>query len=301
MRKLLTRYYLNIAIMNYSTISLEYWKQVGEGGNGATYIHVSEPDVMLKVNNLDGTEEAMSKEFCASKAVHDLGIATPEMKQLVRVGNGYGIVSQLIKNKKSIARMCNEAPEQIDALARQMAEQTRQLHATIVLSSSCLPSMKGLMLEALEQTSMLSGKKLQDVIEYVKNLPDAQTLLHGDLQMGNIISGGQDKPSYYWIDLGRAVHGIPMFDLGHFYLFCNIFSKKERVQLIAHMTEKQMVDFWNAFALAYNGPEHLDEFTAECKRFAALDVVMLGHVQKLTWSERFFLGLLAKSLFKVGQ
>jgi hypothetical protein len=58
------------------------------------------------------------------------------------------------------------------------------------------------------------------------------------------------------------------------------------------------VDFWNAFALTYNGPEHLDEFTAECKRFAALDVVLLGHIQSLNWHERLFLGLLAKSLFK---
>lgn len=89
-----------------------------------------------------------------------------------------------------------------------------------------------------------------------------------------------------------------MFDLGHLYLFCNIFSKKERVQQIAHMTEKQLVDFWNAFALAYNGNENLDAFTAECKRFAALDVVLLGHIQTLNWHERLFLGLLAKALFK---
>ena len=59
-----------------------------------------------------------------------------------------------------------------------------------------------------------------------------------------------------------------------------------------------MVDFWNAFANAYNGPAGMDAFTDECKRFAALDVILLGHIQTLTWSERFFLGLLAKSLFK---
>lgn len=50
--------------MNYPTISLDGWKQVGEGGNGATYINAKEPDVLLKVSRLaDGTEQAMSKEF----------------------------------------------------------------------------------------------------------------------------------------------------------------------------------------------------------------------------------------------
>jgi hypothetical protein len=43
----------------------------------------------------------------------------------------------------------------------------------------------------------------------------------------------------------------------------------------------------------------MDAFTAECKRFAALDVLLLGHIQTLNWHERLFLGLLAKSLFKV--
>jgi len=43
----------------------------------------------------------------------------------------------------------------------------------------------------------------------------------------------------------------------------------------------------------------MDAFTAECKRFAALDVILLGHIQTLTWSERLFLGLLAKHLFQV--
>ena len=48
--------------------------------------------------------------------------------------------------------------------------------------------------------------------------------------------------------------------------------------------------------LTQNG---MDAFIAECKRFAALDVLLLGHIQTLNWHERLFLGLLAKSLFKV--
>lgn len=104
--------------MNYSTILLNEWKQIGEGGNGATYINANNPDVLLKLSHQEGTEEAMSKEFFASKAVHELGIPTPEMKQLVKVGDDFGIVSQLIKNKKSMARLCNEEPERIDEFAK---------------------------------------------------------------------------------------------------------------------------------------------------------------------------------------
>lgn len=102
----------------------------------------------------------------------------------------------------------------------------------------------------------------------------------------------------YWIDLGRAAHGVSMFDIGHLYLFCNIFSKKERVHELTHMSEEQLVQFWKSFALAYNGSEGLDAFTSECKRFAALDVVLITYIHPVNWHQRLFLGLLAKSMFK---
>lgn len=65
----------------------------------------------------------------------------------------------------------------------------------------------------------------------------------------------------------------------------NMLGKKSKERLIS-------------FALAYNGPEKLDEFTAECKRFAGLDIILLGMVQSLSVSERFFLGQLAKKMMK---
>ena len=291
---------------DYKQIDLTAWTQVGEGGNGTTYTCEQEPGIILKVSHReDGTLEAVSKEFYTSQAVHNLGIPSPKMLELVRVGSEYGTKSELIGKKQSVGRFCGEHPDQITRIANRMAELGKQMHQTKVKNTKWIPSMKAIMLEALATTKMLSGKKLKEVTAFVEGLEDAPTLLHGDFSLGNLIfeiqedaqGATDDKP--YWIDLGRAVHGIPMFDLGHLYLFCNIFSKKERVQQIAHMTEKQLVDFWNAFALAYNGAEGMEAFTAECKRFASLDVVLLGHIQTLNWHERLFLGLLAKALFKL--
>jgi len=292
---------------DYKTIDLTLWTQVGEGGNGTTYTGENEPGIILKVSHReDGTLEAVSKEFYTSCAVHDLGIPSPKMLEMVRVGDEYGIKSELIGQKQSVGRFCGGHPDRIAHIAERMAELGKQIHTTKVPATEWIPSMKTLMLEALATTKMLSGKKLKEVTAFVEGLEDAPTLLHGDFSLGNLIFEIQDVPGAedgkpYWIDLGRATHGIPMFDLGHLYLFCNIFSKKERVQQIAHMTEKQLVDFWNAFAVAYNGEAGMDAFIAECKRFAALDVVLLGHIQTLNWHERLFLGLLAKALFKVDE
>lgn len=279
-------------------IDITQWTQVGEGGNGTTYTNPTEPGVILKVSHReDGTLEAVSKEFYTSKAVYDLGIPAPQMIEMVRVGDEYGTKSQLIAQKKSLARLCGEQPESIDNLAGRMATLGKQMHSTDASSQEWIPSMKNLMLEAIDNTKMIGGKTLQRVRSMVEGLDDAPTLLHGDFSLGNLIFDlSDDKP--YWIDTGRATHGVPMFDLGHLYLFCNIFSKQKRVQDLAHMTTEQMVRFWNSFSLAYNGPEGLQQFTAQCKRFAGLSIILLGHIQTLTTSERFFLGLLAKKMIK---
>lgn len=309
---------------DYREIDLSAWTKVGEGGNGTTYTCEQEPGVILKVSHReDGTLEAISKEFYTTQAVADLGIPTPKLYEIVRVGNEYGVISQFIAHKQSVGRFCGNHPEMIETIATRVAQLGRQIHSIPVKSSiTAIPSMKELMLRALATTRMISGKKLKEVTAFVESLEDASTLLHGDFSLGNLIFETDDSialstlddeqsnlSSYYWIDLGRAVHGIPMFDLGHMYLFCNIFSKQKRVQQIAHMTQEQLVHFWNAFAKAYlslsddqiandQSPMSLDAFNAQCKRFASLDVLLLGHIQTLNWHERLFLGLLARSLFK---
>lgn len=296
---------------NFREIDLRAWKQVGEGGNGTTYTCQTESGVILKVarhTKTDGSFVAVSHEFYTSKAFYEAGVTTPKMIELVRVGEDYGIISEFITNKKSLARLSGEQPELIDDLAYRMAVFAKQLHGTKVECnpgqdiSEHIPSMKHLMLEALANTRMLRGRTLSKTIEFVQGLEDAPTLLHGDFTFSNIIVevpfAKEKTEKTYWIDLGRGAHGVPMFDLGHFYLFCNIFGRQKRVQGITHMTGKQMQQFWNSFALAYNGPEGLDEFTAQCKHFAVLDVILLGHIQTLNWHERLFLGLLAKLMVK---
>lgn len=279
----------------YPQIDLSAWKQVGEGGNGAAYVNDAEPGVLLKVNTLDTTEQTIQEEFFTTKAVFDAGVPCPEMYEIVEVGEHFGVKCQNIVGKKSFSRLCADDPSSIDARAIQMAQLLKSFHSVKVNDSQWIPSQKEVMLKAAENTTLIGGKAKERLIEFVKSIPESDHLLHGDLQMGNLILA-DEKP--YWIDLGRASHGIPQFDLGHFFLFCNIFGKKDRVQAIAHMSDKQLVQFWNAFAKEYNGPDNMDAFLKDCRKYAALDIIFLGMVQTLTVSERFFLGLLAKKMLK---
>lgn len=284
-------------LTEYPQIDLSAWEQKGEGGNGATYTNPSEPGVLLKVSYLElAKADSLVQEFNTSKAVYELGVPTPRMLQLVSVNGTVAIKCQAITGKKSFARLCSDNPGNIDQYAMQMAGLGKQLHATDASGNEeYIPSMKSFITQAISVSAMLSDRARKRVQNFVDTLDDVPTLLHGDFTFSNLVTA-DGKP--YWIDLGRATHGDPFFDLGHFYLFCNIFSRQKRVQDIAHMTDKQMVQFWNSFAATYNGPDNLDEFTRKCKRFAALDIIIMGHVQPLNMSERFFLSMLVKSIIK---
>lgn len=285
---------------DYKTIDKQQWtclNKEGDAGSGLVYINSEEPDVILKTSRRaeEASRDNIVKEFYTAKAVYDLGISTPKMVEIVKIDQQFGIKSQYIKKKVSFARLAGENPGSIDSLAARMAELGHQLHATEALGSEWIPSMKEWMLQAVTSTLMIDGKSKEAMVAFVEGLEDAPTLLHGKFNFTNLIV---EDGTPYWIDLDRAAHGLPMFDLGHFYLYCHYFAKQERVNNIAHMSEEQILQFWNRFAFHYNGPDGLHRFEAQCKRFAGMALIMIGYLQVLTDHEREYLGKLAAYLLQ---
>ena len=58
------------------------------------------------------------------------------------------------------------------------------------------------------------------------------------------------------------------------------------VQDLTHMTRQQMVDFWNAFALAYTGTKDVDALNHEIRPYAALDTIRSFYLHPMT-DQRF--------------
>ena len=78
----------------YKDIDLSAWTLVGQGGNGFTYENPSHPGLILKVDRKQiNTLEFVKHEFEVSRAVEKLGLPTPKMHEMVRVGNLYATIS----------------------------------------------------------------------------------------------------------------------------------------------------------------------------------------------------------------
>lgn len=279
----------------YRVIDLSDWIQVGQGGNGTTYENPSQPDLILKVDKKQiNTLEFVRHEFEVSKAVEALGLPTPKMREMVRVGDLYATISDRIKDKKSLSRICHDEPQRIEEMAQLMCRMGKDLFST-QCNTDFFPSRKEQLMRALDKVQFISRKNRQILKDFAQTIQDIKTCSHGDFNMGNLVLSG-DKP--VWIDLDRFGYGGPMFDIGHLYQICNVYAPMKQVQDIFHMTEQQLGLFWVAFAKAYTGQEDHSEFDCQAGRFACFDMILRYEFQKCSLLEKMFFGVYIKRLIK---
>lgn len=256
---------------SYPQIDLSEWTQVGEGYNGQAYVSPAHPGVLLKLVRTEmGAAHKVEKEFLASKTAFETGLPVPQVYEIVRDGKDHGYLCQQIEGKQSMARRCADHPEMIPELAAQMAAWGHQLHNTPIQVNEAVPSMKTMLLKALEETPLLTPAQREHLEEVTRDMPDVQTCLHGDFQPGNLILAGE---KHYWIDLGWLSQGYYMMDLAHLYKMMVEDSVIPQVQALTHMTREQMVLFWESFARAYTGTDDIEAVTREVLPYAALDVI----------------------------
>ena len=263
----------------YPQIDLSEWTMVGGGFNGQAYISSSHPGVMLKLITSDmGCAHKVEQEFYAARTAFEMGLPTPRVFEIVRNGKDHGYLCQVIEGKKSFARLCADAPDRIPEYADLMAQYGKALHNTPITPNEYVIPMKTLLRKALQSSPLVTDQQRERLQALVETMPETENCLHGDFQPGNIIlAGGQ----HWWIDLGWLSQGWYMMDLAHLYKMMIEDSVIPQVQDLTHMTQQQMVDFWNAFAVAYTGTKDVEALNRELRPYAALDLVRTGYLHHM--------------------
>ena len=90
-------------------IDLNDYVRTGEGANGASFNHKTDPSIMMKLYFRNF--EAAALELELAQKVYNLGIPTPEPGDLVTDGKQMGIRFRRIEGKKSYSRACGDNPE----------------------------------------------------------------------------------------------------------------------------------------------------------------------------------------------
>lgn len=259
--------------MEPKLIDLNDYIRTGEGANGASYNHKSDPNIMMKMYFRNF--EAAALELELAKKVYALGIPTPEPGDLVTDGERMGIRFRRIEGKKSFSRACGDNPEKAEEYGKEFAQMCKKLHAVHV-DTTQFENVKDRLYKMLADNPDFTAEQKEKLRAFIAAAPDADTAIHGDLQFGNGIFVDKDgEHKQYFIDLGDFCYGYPLFDLGMVYSTAFL-SEPDFVREAFHMTPETSVRFWQSFAPAYFGTDRpLRDIEAEIRPFAGLETIII--------------------------
>ena len=235
----------------YRRLSVDGCAFLAKGANGAVYRYDDETIVKTYYSK-DALPEIQQERESARKAFV-LGINTAIPYGIVRVGDGYGTVTELL-NAVNVTKLLCENPTDLETPANYYVELLKSIHA-VEAEEGDFPDMKETALGwarfVANHIPKESGEKLLAMIEAI---PKQNTLLHGDYHTNNImIQNGEPL----LIDLDTLCVGHPVFELGSMYNAFLGFSALDHNVIkefmgYDHDTAKR---FWNLSLKKYLGTD----------------------------------------------
>ena len=252
-------------------IDVEGLRVIGKGQTASVYR--LDADTIVKVFRPSIDFGMVQNEIAKSKVAFMHGIPTAISYDVVKVGECYGVVYELL-NAKDLADCIKEDPEHMEQYIRMFADLIRQMHATEITAEQfvsarattlgALPYMKG---------RIFNDEEYEKVKAIVENIPERKTFIHGDCHTGNVMLQGKEL---MFIDLSCAGCGHPIFDLMSMYLT----AACHQGELLRSYTKEEAYHIWKVFLSAYLQTED-ETFLAKAEEQVAAFS-----------SARFLLGLL---------
>ncbi len=195
----------------YRVVSVEGCEEIGRGANGTIY-RIDQDNVVKVYNNADALEDIRHEREVAKLALI-LGIPTAISYDVVRVGDSYGSVFELL-NARSFSKILATEPEKMDWCVKEYVEMLRKIHGTLVPPGK-LPDMKETALSwarfMRDYLPEEAGKKLLDLVNAV---PYDYHMIHGDYHTKNL---ELQNDEVLLIDMDTLAVGHPIFELASMY------------------------------------------------------------------------------------
>lgn len=252
-------------------MDVEGLRVIGKGQTASVYR--LDADTIVKVFRPSIDFGMVQNEIAKSKVAFMHGIPTAISYDVVKVGECYGVVYELL-NAKDLADCIKEDPEHMEQYIRMFADLIRQMHATEITAEQfvsarattlgALPYMKG---------RIFNDEEYEKIKAIVENIPERKTFIHGDCHTGNVMLQGKEL---MFIDLSCAGCGHPIFDLMSMYLT----AACHQGELLRSYTKEEAYHIWKVFLSAYLQTEDETFLSKAEEQVAAFS------------SARFLLGLL---------
>lgn len=229
-------------------LSVEGCPVIGKGAVGTIYRY--DEETVLKVYRPETPMEELEKERERSQIAFVNGIPTAISYDIVRVGDGYGLLYELVPSG-SLGSCINRDPEHAEDYAVKFAEVLKQVHE-LDTGAMALPDVtEGYRRAAKNMSRYLTEEEYGIALRWIDAMPKGKTVLHGDFHPKNImVQNGEPL----LIDMGDICCGHPIYDVAVAY-FVILLVPAERSESVCGVPRAYARRFWDKFMREYFGTD----------------------------------------------
>ncbi len=191
-------------------ISVDGCEKIGEGGFGIVYR--IDDETIVKIYKAAGIE-TIKQEMNYAKQAFIKGIPTAISYDMVKCGERYGAVFELIKSD-TLANALMKEPEKLDEYVKKYIELVKIVQSTDVSDIISVHANDLYRKVFAEVKDYLTEAEYGELMRLFDAIPDRNTMVHGDLHARNVmVQNGE----LLLIDMDEIMCGHPIYD------FCNLY------------------------------------------------------------------------------
>lgn len=228
-------------------VSVEGCEIIGRGAVGTVYR--LDADTIVKVYDVPNAMAMIENEQRLAKLAFLRGIPTAISYDIVKVGDHFGVVFELIRASSLADRFAHE-PENTDRMAEMYADVIRQVHDVEMLPGE-LPDSRDIYAGYLDVLADTLGSELASKLRaLIGAMPQDLHVIHGDFHMKNLLFS-DDEPIL--IDMDTLCVGNLAFELAGLFVAYKAFGEDEPDnclhffgvpdETVAHIWDKLMASF----------------------------------------------------------
>lgn len=233
----------------YRRLSVDGCEFIAKGANGAVYRYDDET-IVKTYFALDALDDIQQERENARKAFV-LGVNTAIPYDVVRVGEGYGTVMELL-DAKSISKQMIANPDGISMYADYFVDTLKHIHS-IEVKKGELRDYKDWVVGWCEFLyEHLPEDKVAKLKALISALPESTNMIHGDYHTNNVMLRNGET---LLIDLDTLSVGARVFEFGSMYNAFLGFSELDysRVERFMGFSREFSYKFWRMSLEKYFG------------------------------------------------
>ena len=235
----------------YPRISLEGCEFIAKGANGAVYRYDDET-IVKQYFNRDALPEIM-QERENSRRAFVLGVNTAIPYGIVRIGDGYGSLTELL-NATSVTKLIRANKADLTQSVAYFVDTLKEIHSTEV-EEGALPDFKKWVLEWADfLSSYLDEANAQKMRTLIEGIPDSNYMIHGDYHSNNVMVQNGEP---ILIDMDTLAVGHPVLELGSTFNAYVGFSELDKtvIESFLGIDVDTAREFWNLSLARYLGTD----------------------------------------------